>query len=170
LAKRILTKNAGRRRSSAASGNLEMEHGFSTQLVEIIFASDLSCAKLLQPVRFQSSDGRLYEIPYACPTDFASTPPATWGAPLFLIPTGWWAIPAMGHDAAFKNLLLVVNADGSKQRAFPGAGTEGACNALLLEMMQAIKPNPTVFEKAQMDAIYEGVTIGGFHSYKVDRT
>ena len=75
----------------------------------------------------------------------------------------------MGHDAAFKNLLLVVNSDGSKQKAFPGADTEGACNVLLLEMMQAIKPNPTVFEKAQMDAIYEGVTVGGFHSFKEDR-
>ena len=143
-----------------------MQNGFSTQLVKIIFATDLSCAKALEPMRYQSFDGTVYEIPYCQPTDFASTPPLTWGPPLYLIPTGWWAIPAMGHDAAFQNTLLVVNEDGSKTKANL---TEQQCNALFLEMMQAIKPNPTLFEKLQMEAIYEGVTIGGWHAFKEDR-
>lgn len=134
--------------------------------MEIIFASDLSCAKLMKPIRFQSKSGKLFEIPYASSTDFASTPSITWGAPLFLIPTGWWAIPAQGHDAAYKNILLLVNADGSKVLANL---SESDSNDLLLEMMQAIKPHPTVFESMQMQAIYEGVTVGGWHAYKLDR-
>lgn len=140
--------------------------GFSTQLVKIIFATDLSCAKFLEPVWYTSLNGDVYEIPLYLQTDFASTPPVTWGAPLFLIPTGWWAVPAAGHDSAFQNTLLVVNQDGTKTLANL---TEQECNDLLMEMMDAIKPNPTLFEIAQRDAIYIGCTIGGFHSYKVDR-
>lgn len=121
----------------------------------------------MKPIRYQSASGKLFEIPYAAPTDFASTPAMTWGAPLFLIPTGWWAIPAMGHDSAFRNILLVVNSDGSKQIANL---TEQESNDLLLEMMCSIKPNPTTFEQLQKHSIYEGVTLGGWHAYKSDRS
>lgn len=140
--------------------------GFSTVDVEIIFASDLSVAKVLKHVDFWSKNGVHYRIPDYQPTDFASTPPATWGPPLFLIPTGWWAVPVIGHDSAFQNLLLVVNPDGTTRLANL---SEQDCNDLLLEMMQAIKPNPTTFERLQMDAIYQGVTQFGWHAYKQDR-
>ena len=144
-----------------------MESGFSTVDVEIIFASDLSCAKLLKPVRFMSQNGTLFEFTFCEPTDFASTPKETWGFPLYLIPTGWWALPAAGHDAAFKNLLLIVNEAGTKAVANL---KRAQSNALLLEMMQAIKPNPTRFEQTQMDAIYDGVTLGGWHAFEEDRS
>ena len=143
-----------------------MNYGFSTVDIEIIFASDLSVSKLLKPVRFTMPEGDAYEIPYCQPTDFASVPKAMWGAPLFLIPTGWWALPSIGHDAAFQNTLLKINPDGSRT---PANLTESQCNTLLLQMMRAIKPNPTAFEKLQMDAIYAGVTIGGWHAFIEDR-
>jgi hypothetical protein len=141
--------------------------GFSTQAVKIIFATDLSCSKLLESVRYTSINGVVYEIPEYQQTDFASTPSVIWGAPLFLIPTGWWAIPTLAHDAAFQNTLLVVNQDGTTTKANL---TEQECNDLLMEMMKAIKPSPTLFERAQMEAIFIGCTIGGFHAYKADRS
>lgn len=144
-----------------------MNFGFSTVDVEIIFASDLSCAKSLKPIRFTRRDGTVLEIPQYQPTDFASTPPSTWGYPLLLIPTGWWAIPAFGHDSAFQNTLLLVNPDGSKTLV---NYTEAQSNDLLLEMMDAIKPNPTLFEKSQREAIFSGVSIFGWHAYKQDRS
>jgi hypothetical protein len=142
--------------------------GFSTQIAEIIFDGDPSTSMFLKPIRYADRAGRLFEIPYCQPTDFASIPKEFWGAPLFLIPFGWYSIPAGGHDALFQNTMRIVNADGTTQRAL--IKSESECNDLLLEMMQSIKPNPTIFEKMQMDAIYEGVTIGGWHAFKADRT
>ena len=149
-----------------------MQPGFSTvdwESWNTVGADNQVISKITSRPRFQSKDGRLYELSYCATTDYASTPAEVWGAPLFLTKTGWWSLPSAFHDNAFQNLLLVVNADGSTQLAFPGKDTEGACNLLMMEMMQSIKPNPTLFEKAQMDAIYAGVTIGGWHAFKNDR-
>ncbi len=143
-----------------------MQTGFSTQMIELAFNGDLSCAKTLSPVDYVTRDGRRFRIPKFQNTDFASTPKAVWGFPLFLIPTGWWSIPAIGHDAAFQNTLLAVHLDGSVTLANL---TEAQCNDLLCEMMCAIKPNQTLFETSQMRAIYEGVTLGGWHAFKEDR-
>lgn len=144
---------------------------FSTQQIQIIFASDLSCAKTLAPVRFTDTDGAIYEVPACQPTDFASTPPTTWGFPLYLIPTGWWAIPALFHDSAFQNLLRIIRShlDGSESW-IPANLTEQESNDLLKRMMQTIKPTPTLHERLQLDAIYEGVTLGGWHAFKEDRS
>ena len=144
-----------------------MSFGFRTQDVEIMFAVDLSVSKLVKPIDYFSRDGTHYRIPYAQPTDFASIPKALWGPPLFLIPTGWWSIPTLAHDAAFRNMLQIVNPDGTTPLANLN---EKQCNDLLLEMMQSIKPNPTLFEKAQMDAIYTGVSIGGQRAFDNDRS
>jgi Protein of unknown function (DUF1353) len=140
---------------------------FSTVDFEVICNVDFSVSKLLKPVDYFANDGTQYRIPLAQPTDFASIPQEFWGAPLFLIPYGWYSLPAAGHDSAYQNLLLKVNADGSTALANL---TEDQSNDLLLEMMQAMKPNPTTFEKLQMSAIYHGVTIGGWHAFKVDRS
>jgi len=143
-----------------------MEHGFKTVDFEVICSTDFSVSKLLKAVDYMAVDGTVYRIPFCQPTDFASIPKEFWGAPLFLIPYGWWSLPAAGHDALFQNLMLIVNADGTTRLAnLP----EDKCNALLLEMMQAIKPNPTEFEKLQMDAIIKGVVDFGWHAYKQDR-
>ena len=128
---------------------------------------DFSVSRLLQAVDYVAQDGTHYRIPFAQPTDFASIPPALWGPPLFLIPYGWYSLPAVGHDALYQNLMLVVYPDGSTSLA---NRTEQQSNDLLLEMMHVIRPIPTEFEKLQMDAIYEGVTIGGWHAFKQDRS
>lgn len=143
-----------------------MESGFSTQMVEIIFSTDLSCAKFLKFVDFIAPDGTHYRIPAFQPTDFGSIPKLLWGPPLYLIPTGWWTIPCAGHDAAFQNTLQIVNADGSIKLA---SLTEAQANTLLKEMMQAIKPYPNAFELTQMNAIYEGVKWGGASAFAADR-
>lgn len=70
------------------------------------------------------------------------------------------------HDAAFRNMLLVVLPDGTTKLANLD---EQQCNDLLLEMMQSIKPNPTAFEQAQMDSIFAGVSIGGGSAFRDDR-
>lgn len=153
-----------------------MTPGFNTQMVKIIFDLDLSTAKTLEPVRYTDLDGTVYEIPVYQPTDFASTPKAVWGAPLFLIPTGWWTIPCLGHDAAYQNTLLIVEVGvqasacvESETRRLANL-TEKQSNDLLNRMMAAVKPSPTEFERLQMAAIYEGVTIGGWYAFKEDRS
>ena len=144
---------------------------FSTQDWETINAIDAQgrlIANLLKPVFYLSQDSEsLYELPAFAPTDYASVPQELWGAPLFLIPYGWWSLPAFGHDTGFQNKLLKLLPGGSKALA---RLTEPQCNDLILEMMNAIKPSPTAFEKLQRDAIYEGVTIGGWHAFKEDRS
>jgi hypothetical protein len=144
-----------------------MSFGFSSVDFETIQCIDYSVSKLVKPVDYVARDGTHYRIPYAQPTDFASIPKVLWGPPLYLIPTGWWSLPCVLHDSSFKNMLLVVNADGSTQLA---GLNEQQCNDLLLEAMQSIKPNPTEFEQLQMDAIYEGVSIGGSHAFNDDRS
>lgn len=146
-----------------------MTPGLQTQLVELIFATDLSCAKVLKPLLFRDLDGTLYEVPAYAPTDFASTPKAVWGFPLFLIPTGWWSIAAIFHDAAFRGLLQIVGPDGARTQAFPAATDMQKANDLFCRIMKSIKPNPTLMETSQLRAIYEGVTLGGWHAWKEDR-
>jgi len=144
-----------------------MESGFSTVDVEIIYSLDLSVCKLIKPVDYISKSGMHYRIPIGASTDFASVPKELWGALLFLIPTGWYSLPAELHDSAYQNTLQVI--DGQCNIMIANLN-EQESNDLLLEAMQSIKPQPTLFEKAQMDAIYEGVTIGGWHAFKEDRS
>jgi hypothetical protein len=140
--------------------------GFDSVDFQTIQCIDYSVSKLVKPVDYFSRDGTHYRIPYAQPTDFASIPKVLWGPPLYLIPTGWWSLPCIAHDSAFRNMLLVVLPDGSTKLA---SLNEQQCNDLLLESMQAIKPNPTAFEKLQMEAIFQGVSIGGGSAFKDDR-
>lgn len=144
-----------------------MPPGFQTVDFETICCVDFSVSKLLKPVDYVARDGTHYRIPFAQPTDFASIPKELWGAPLFLIPFGWYSLPAAGHDALYQNLMQVVAADGSVSLA---NRTEQQSNDLLLEMMQAIKPNPTEFENLQMQTIMTGLSIGGWHAFKQDRS
>ena len=143
-----------------------MSFGFSSVDFETIQCIDYSVSKLVKPVDYFARDGTRYRIPYAQPTDFASIPKVLWGPPLYLIPTGWWSLPTVLHDAAFRNMLLIVLPDGSTQLA---GLNEKQCNDLLLESMQSIKPNPTAFEKLQMNAIFAGVSIGGSGAFSDDR-
>ena len=150
-----------------------MNHGFTRldwKSINTIDAEGRIISKMLEPVDYFARDGTHYRISSYQTTDYASAPGAVWGPPLFLIPYGWWSLPAVLHDAGFQNQLLVVNGDGSTRLAFPGQDTESAINLLFLEAMQSVLPNPTMFQKLQMDAIFSGVTIGGWHAFKEDRT
>lgn len=145
-----------------------MNHGFDSQIWKSVntIVNNRLFSKFLEPVRYLSLDGTLYEIPVFQPTDYGSIPEIFWGAPLFLNPYGWYCLSVSGHDSAYQNLLLVVSANGSKQLA---RLTRDKCDALLNEMMHSQKPNPTLLESAQMRAIIEGLTIGGWHAFKSDR-
>lgn len=144
-----------------------MESGFSTVDFQCIACIDFSVSKLAKPVDYISKAGTRYRIPYGQGTDFASIPSALWGAPLFLIPYGWYSLPAMLHDSGFRNNLLIVNADSTISLA---ALSESQCNDLLLEAMRSLKPNPGALESMQMHAIFEGVALFGFNAYRSDRS
>ena len=128
--------------------------------------SDFRNFALLEDVGYGALDGTNYILTKGAQSDLASTPPEVWGLPLFLIPNGWYALPAFGHDCAYRNTLFILEPDGMRSVAnLP----KDKCDQLLLEMMQTLKPNPTPAEEAQMKAIYEGVALGGWHAYKTDR-
>ena len=144
--------------------------GFTCQdweSINTIISEGRMVSKFLQPSDYFSKNGVHYQIPFAQYTDYGSTPKAVWGAPLFLIPYGWWSLPTVGHDSGYQNTLLIVNPDGTTKLANLA---KQECDDLLLEMMQSIKPTPTEFEKLQMEAIYHGVCIGGWHAFKEDRS
>jgi Protein of unknown function (DUF1353) len=147
-----------------------MESGFSTTDFEVICATDFSCAKLLKSVDYVARDGMRYRAPYMAATDFASVPDEFWGAPLFLIPTGWYALPALFHDCAYRNdLLKESGADLSSGGWVTANLMKQQCDDLLCEMMQAIKPAPTDLERLQMQAIHQGLVLGGWHAFRSDR-
>lgn len=142
--------------------------GFSTQdweSINCISADNRLISKFLKPVDYFAVDGTHYRFqPF---TDYASVPSAFWGPPFFLIPYGWWSLPAAAHDSAFQNTLLVVQTDGTTHLADL---SESESNDLLDEMMAAIKPTPTAFESLQRREIMTGLCLGGWHAYKVDRS
>jgi hypothetical protein len=136
-------------------------------MVQATGASNL--CRLVHAVYFRDFDGALYEAPVGTWTDFASIPKILWGLPLFLIPDGWWALAAVLHDAAFKNVLYRIYPDGRREKAFPSLQDEQKCNNLMLSAMKCLKPNPTMFERIQARAIYTGVTLFGLHAFNQDR-
>ena len=146
-----------------------MEYGFTSQDWETIntIVNNRLFSKSLKPTYYMAKDGTLYLIPAFDPTDYASIPPELWGPPLFLIPYGWYCQAVRLHDCAYGNRLLIVQTDGTTHLAdLSRAESDG----LLREAMESLKPNPTLEEKAQTEAIYDGVTVGGWHAFKEDRT
>ena len=144
-----------------------MKIGFQNNDWSVMESGDFRNVKLLKPEDFLARNGTLYRLPYGASSDLASTPKAVWGAPLFLIPCGWYAHAAFGHDCGYQNTLLIVLPDGSTVKA---RLSKAECDSLLLEMMQSLKPEPTSFETLQMNAIYDGVALGGWHAFKEDRS
>lgn len=139
--------------------------GFNTIDFEVI--TDFVQFKLLKPVRYGALDGTVYELPQYAPSDLASTPDGIWGPPLYLPPCGWYGPAVYGHDCGYQNTLLIVNPDGTTRRA--NLNRE-QCDALCREMLQWLRPNPTVRERVQIKAIYDGVALGGWHAFKEDRS
>jgi len=148
-----------------------MEHGFTRQdwkSINTISAEGRLVSKLLEPVDYIARDGTHYRVPNFQSTDYASTPSASWGPPLFLLPYGWWSLAVILHDSAFQNTLLIIQPDGST--AHLADLGEHESNDLLLEAMQSLKPAPNIGEREQMDTIYTGVALGGWHAFKDDRS
>ena len=144
--------------------------GFTRQdwtSINTIGAEGRLISKILSAPDYIAKDGTIYRLPPAQPTDYASVPKEFWGPLLFLIPYGWWSLPAVFHDGAYANLLLIVMPDGTTKIANL---SKEQCDDLLLEMMQSLAPTPTVDEKAQMDAIVTGVRLGGWKAFKDDRS
>lgn len=147
-----------------------MKPGFQNNDWSTMESGDFRNFKLLKAERYLARDGTLYELPQYAPSDLASVPPEFWGAPLFLTPFGWYAHPAYLHDCGFQNTLLVVTQSNGCEIKVKAALTEAKCNALILEAMQLLKPEPSVLEAAQMKAIYEGVALFGWHAFNEDRS
>ena len=136
---------------------------FSTVLFKVV--TDFTLFKLFEAVEYLASDGKRYRLPVGAGSDVASTPPATWGPPLFLTPCGWYGPAVYGHDCGYQNTLEVWQDGGWRLAALSKAD----CDALCLEMMKSLKPVRTLLEEAQMRAIYDGVSFGGWHAFKEDR-
>jgi len=140
------------------------EFGFKNLQWELI-TNSFDQWKLLKPEYYQAKDGTLYMMPAGAGSDLASIPRILWGPPLYLPKCGWYTPAAVLHDLAFRNALMVVNNDGIKIANL----AEDKCNLLILEAMQSLRPNPTALEKIQMEAIYQGLAIGGSSSFREDR-
>jgi len=141
-------------------------HGFSTVDFKVISCIDYTVSKLLEAIDYVAIDGTRYRIPKYQSTDFASIPKALWGPPLFLIPTGFWSLPTIAHDAMYRNTMLTVDSDGTMRTANL---LRQQCDDLCLEMMHSIVPQASLFEKAQMEAIFHGLVFGGWHAFREDR-
>lgn len=139
--------------------------GFAT--IDFHVITDFKQFKLLKSVDYGALDGKVYRLPAFAGSDLASTPPAVWGPPLYLPPCNWYGPAVYGHDCGYQDTLVIVQEDGTTRKA---ALTKEQCDALCLEMMHALKPNPTALESAQMQAIYDGVSLGGWHAFKEDRS
>jgi hypothetical protein len=142
-------------------------HGFLNCDWKTITSGDFRNFKLLEDEDYIAIDGTHYRLPKYAPSDLGSIPSPLWGPPLFLVPFGLFARPFYLHDCGFQNTLLIVNNDGTTKVANL---TEEKCNDLLLEAMNSVSNSLTELEKAQRDAIYQGVRIGGWHAYKEDRS
>ncbi len=139
--------------------------GFQNCLWKTINQGDFRNFKLLENEDYIASNEIHYRIPKSASSDLGSVPSALWGPPLFLVPFGVFARPFYLHDSAFQNTLLIVGQDGSTRIANL---MEKESNNLLLEAMNSIG-ELTELQKLQRDTIYQGVSIGGWKSYKEDR-
>ena len=135
--------------------------GFSTRYA-VTVTSDFRIFAMMEPVDFFARDGRHFRIPKAATSDLASIPRPAWS---LLPPAGTdgaeYALAAFGHDAAYRNTLLLVNADGTTQKA---ALSKEDCDLFLREAMIACNvPMDIVF------AIYEAVRLAGSSAFAGDR-
>ncbi len=128
--------------------------GFESDFVDVR-TRDGRNVILLAPIIYTSRDYGRLTLPRGMFSDGASTPPAVWP---WLPPFGEYWKPALAHDAAYKNLLL-------DEAGRPLGLPRSAADTLLREMMESCR-----VDTAQLEAIYEGVRIGGSWAFAEDRT
>lgn len=121
-----------------------MTPGFSTLSIKVE-TSDGRNVIVLEPFDFVDSKGNKYTVPAGTTSDGASTPRLLWRE---LPPFGVYWLAAVFHDWLFRDTK------------FP----EHQCNALLLEAMVSL--NVPLLER---QAIFEGVSLGGWASFAEDR-
>lgn len=117
---------------------------------------------LQENVDFLSSDGNTYRIPAGALSDGASTPSAIW---INFPPFGSYWKPAYLHDSAYRNTLLIHSGIALPDTIFKLANLpKEKCDDLIKEAMQYGGTHEFTLE-----AIYEGVAIGGKSSFDNDR-
>lgn len=121
-----------------------MTPGFSTLSIKVE-TSDGRNVIVLEDFSFTDSKGNVYVVPAGSKSDGASTPRFLWRE---LPPFGVYWLAAVFHDWLFRYSKL----------------PEHQCNALLLEAMVSL--NVPLLER---QAIFEGVSLGGWVSFAEDR-
>lgn len=139
-----------------------MQIGFSSRYANVT-TNDFRHFGLLDPIDYVSRAGQTFRMTRGAQTDLASIPSPLWSV---LAPAGGdyqgdYALPALLHDCAYRNTLLLVAADGSTTKA---ALPKVNCDNLLKESMESVGVPPEV-----VTAIYDGVALAGQSSFVFDR-
>jgi hypothetical protein len=134
-----------------------MEYGFkkSTVLNE---TGDGRNVVLREDLLYVTKSGIQYKMPTGSPSDGASTPKAIWN---LIPPFGTYWMGTVLHDGAYRNVLQVLNNDGTWTLA---TLTRDQSDDLLLEAMESLSVDLLLRE-----AIYEGVHLGGEIPFDDDR-
>lgn len=145
--------------------------GFQSRFVEGITDQDGRNWKLLTPMVFLSSNGKIYIAPRGTSTDGASTPAIIHS---LLPPTGPYWQSAVLHDSAYKNSLLVWPEGPQPIQPITheisltlqkAVLSKDDCDNLLKESMEL-----SGVSLIEIDTIYEGVHLRGQSSFNEDRS
>ena len=130
-----------------------MTPGFNSLPFEVSTADGRNFV-LLEAVTYVTANGAAYVMPVGATSDGASTPPEIW---VNFPPFGTYWPAAFLHDCAYRATLLT--ADGK-----PAMLAKADCDNLLKEAMRFCGTHSFT-----LNAIYEGVAIGGQSSFDSDR-
>lgn len=144
-----------------------MKPGFQSDFFKVVTGDGRHCT-LIDDEIYVSLTGDVYVIPKGSTSDGASTPSIIW---ITIPPFGDYWKEAFLHDAAYRDLLLVVTfPDGKIKSNLDGTTlkraslTKGQSDDLLKEAMKLAGVNEYTAAK-----IYEGVHLGGWKSFTDDR-
>lgn len=121
-----------------------MNSGFNTEYL-LVTSSDGRNFKLAQAFSFKRPSGEIIEVPVGTESDGASTPAVLWPT---IPPFGKYWKAAYLHDYLYR--YTQRNKDD--------------CDLILKEAMKSLGVNPL-----EIEAIYEGVNLGGESSFEQDR-
>lgn len=111
-----------------------------------------------EPIEVVRDDGARFQVPVGATSDGASTPAFMWPK---LAPFGLWWLAAVVHDAAYRGTLLRLTTDNEWKLAML---PKDECDTLFLDCMSALG-----VDQKDKDALYEGVHLLGWGSFKEDR-
>ena len=134
-----------------------MEYGFKKPTL-VNETSDGRNVVLLEDLVYVAKNGIQYLLPTGSQSDGASTPKAIWN---IIPPFGTYWKGTVLHDGAYRNVLQVLNSDGTWALA---TLARDQSDDLLLEAMESLN-----VELLLREAIYEGVHLGGEIPFDDDR-